>query len=891
MRESFVKGLRPLALRLAALLPGKQREREFNRDLEEEIAGHLQMHIDDNLRAGMTPRQARRDALLKLGGVESVKEACRERRTIPFLDHLLRDIRFAIRQLRKNPGFTATAILVLALGMCASVAIFAFVDAALIKPLPYRNPSRIMGVTERAALCPQCPLSYFDYLDWKKLNRVFSSLDVYHHTGFILTTSAGAQPSRGAQVSDGFFRTLGVTPILGRDFYAGEDSPSAPRTVLLSYSSWRERFGGRKDVLGQAVILAGAPYTIIGVLPKEFHFAPAEPAEFWTTERAAGGCEQRRGCHNLRGVARLRDGVSVETASADMALIARQLEKQYPDSNRGQGASVMPLSETIVGNMRPILLMLLGGTGLLLLISTVNVASLLLVRSDGRKRELAVRSALGASRARLVSQFVTEGLVLVVAGSFFGVLAAHWAMQFLVRLIPVDMLAKASYLDGLALNGRVLAFAGVLSLLAAILFAITPAVHFSLSAMRDSLTEGSRGSAGRTWRRVGSKLVVLELATAMVLLVGAGLLGQSFYRLLHVDLAFQPDHLAALVIAIPESTYKTSAQWVEVARRMMGRMASLPGVKSVGLSTQLPVNGNGNTTWIRIVGKPYNGQHNDVNERDVSPDYFHTLRARLLRGRFFTDADDSSKRRVLVINEALARKYFAGEDPVGRKIGDIVLSPESLYEIVGVVDDIREATLDTAITPAVYYPFNQAPDTYFSLVVRTGQSEQSMLPTLAAAIHQIDPGIVTVSATTMNDTIQDSPSAWLHRSTALLAGGFAVLALLLGVVGLYGVVAYSVSQRTREIGVRMALGAQRANVYRLILTEAGWLTGIGIVAGLLCSLATATLMRDLLFGVESWDVPTLAGVAAVLAVASLLASYIPARRAASVNPLEALRAE
>jgi predicted permease len=814
-----------------------------------------------------------------------------ERNAIPFLENLLADLRFSIRQLRKNPGFTSTAIFMLALGMCASVAIFAFVDAALFKPLPYRNPSRLVGVYESIPLCPQCNLSYLDYLDWKKLNTVFSSLEAYQHNGFIVNTPAGAQAARGARVSDGFFRTLGVTPVLGRDFYAGEDLPAAPRTVLLSYAAWQKRYGGRKDVLGQAVTLDGAPNIIIGVLPSEFHFAPAEPAEFWTALHASSECEQRRSCHNLFGVARLKDGISIQTALADTALIAQQLERQYPDSNRGQGASVIPLTEVIVGNIRPILLVLLSGAGLLLLIAGVNVASLLLVRADGRKREMAVRSALGASRARLIGQFVTEGLVLVAAGTVLGLLFARWAMQVLVRLIPMDMMASASYLHGLGLNVRVVAFAGAISLLAAVLFSMTPTLHFSLSELRQGLAEGSRGSAGSTWRRMGSKLVVLELATAMVLLVCAGLLGKSFYLLLHVSIGLQPDHLATLEVAAPQSSYGKDEQAIALGRQVVSGLASLPGVKSVGISSQLPVSGNGNTTWIRPLGHPYHGEHNEVNQRDVSSDYFKTLRVKLLRGRYFSDAEDASKPRVVVINRALARQYFPGEDPIGKKIGDTDLSPKSITEIVGIVDDIREGALNSDIWPAVYYPFNQSPDTYFSLVVRTSQTEQSLLPAMIASIRQIDPGIVTSPGITMRQMIEDSPAAYLHRSSAWLVGGFAVLALLLGAVGLYGVVAYSVSQRTREIGVRMALGAQRGTVYRLILKEAGWLTALGIVIGLGCSVAAATLIRGLLFGVRSWDVPTLAGVAAVLAVSALVASYIPARRAASVNPVEALRVE
>jgi macrolide transport system ATP-binding/permease protein len=432
----------------------------------------------------------------------------RDMQKVNLIDNLVQDTRFAIRQLRNNLGFTCTATIVLALGMCASVAIFAFVDAALIRPLPYRSPGRLVGVFESVQLFPQSNLSYPDYLDWKKLNRVFSSLDAYQSDGFLLTTSEGAQIARGARVSDGFFRTLGITPVLGRDFYMGEDLPGVQRTVLLSYPAWQKRYGGRRDIPGQRVTLDGVPNIIIGVLPPEFHFAPAEPAEFWTALHASGGCDMRRSCHGLYGVARLNDGVSVQTALAEMKSIALQLEKHYPDSNRGQGAAVAPLTEVLVGNIRPILLVLLIGAGLLLLIATVNVASLLLVRSESRKREFSIRSSLGASRARIVRQFVTEALMLVITGSLLGIATASWAMRILRSLIPADLIGRMPFLQDLGLNVRVLIFAGAISLLTAVLFSITPTLHLSLSAMLDGLAEGSRGSAGNTWRRLGSKLVV-----------------------------------------------------------------------------------------------------------------------------------------------------------------------------------------------------------------------------------------------------------------------------------------------------------------------------------------------------------------------------------------------
>jgi predicted permease len=574
-----------------------------------------------------------------------------------------------------------------------------------------------------------------------------------------------------------------------------------------------------------------------------------------------------------------------------MKAIARQLELQYPEDNRGQGAFVAPLSDVVVADVRPILLVLLGGAGLLLLIACVNVSSLLLVRSESRKREIAVRGALGASRMRLIWQFSTEGSLLVAAGGVLGVFGAQGAMQVLMRLISKDMLAYAPYLNGLRVNGHVLVFAGAICLGAAGLFSITPILRLPLTGIREGLVEGGRGYAGTLWRRFGANLVVVELAVAVVLLVGAGLLGKSFYRLLHVELGFQSEHLDTLNVQLSEVSYEKEAQQVAVARQLLSRITSLPGVESAGLSSVLPVSFNGNTMWLRFVGRPYHGEHNEVNQRDVSSAFFSTLRAKLLRGRYLTDDEDASKPRVAIINQTLAKQYFPGEDPIGKKIGDYQLSSKSICEIIGVVEDVKDGALDSEIWPAIYYPFNQSPDTYFSLVARTSQSEASLLPTLVAAVHEVDPGIGTEGEATMSARINNSPTAYFHRSSAWLVGGFAFLALLLGVVGLYGVIAYSVTQRTREIGVRMALGAQRSSVYQLIMTEAAWLAGGGIAAGLVCSVGVATLIRGLLFGVRSWDAATLASVSVVLAAFALMASYIPASRAAKVDPMVALRYE
>jgi predicted permease len=865
---------------------------EVENELDEELRYHVQRQIDEDIARGMSPPDAKDAALREFGGYQQKKEECRDMRGLNLIDNLARDIAFAIWQLRKNPIFSCTAIFMLALGICASVAIFVFVDAALLKPLPYKNPARLIGVYEAAENCPHCPLSYPDYLDWKKNNKTFASLDVYSHNGFTVTTPAGAMPARGARVSDGFFRTLGVRPMLGRDFYTGEDLPSVPRTVILAYATWQRRFAGKREILGQTVVLNGIPYTVIGVLPPEFHFEPAEPSEFWVSLHATSECDLRRSCHFLNGVGRLKDGVSFTSALADVKLIAKQLESEFPGSNKDQGATLQPLTEVIVGNVRPILLVLLGGAGLLLMIATINVSSLLLVRSESRRREISVRAALGAGRTRLMRQFMAEGLVLVTLGSVLGLAGAAELIRLLTALIPADLLAAVPFLNDLGLNAPACVFAGAIIILAALLFSIVPALRISLSGIAMSMAGGNRGSSGITWRSLGSKLVVLELATAVVLLVGAGLLGRSLALLLRVNIGMQPDHLATLSLHAPDTRYGRDAAAISLERELTGRLESLPGVQSVALTTDIPVTNWGDTTWFRVLGRPWHGEHNDTPERDVSTCYFRTLGATLLSGRYFTDSDSALKPRVAVINQALANLHFPGENPLGRQLSELGDPPKPM-EIVGVVADIKEGQLDTPSRPVLYRPFDQTQGggTDFFILVRTSQSEGALLPAMTQLIRRFDPDIVTTEVTTMNDRIASSQSAWIHRSSAWMVGGFAGMALLLSVIGLYGVIAYSVSQRTREIGIRMALGARQESVHRLVLKEAGVLTTLGIAIGIACSLAVAGLMRALLFGVQPWDVPTLAAVTIVLAMAALVAAYLPARRAASVNPVEALRTE
>jgi macrolide transport system ATP-binding/permease protein len=860
-----------------------------DREIDIELASHIEMRIEDNLAAGMTPEDGRRDALLRFGNRTATKERVVNMDVAPFLASVWSDVSYTCRQLVRNPGFASTAILVLALGICASVAIFAFVDAVLITPLPYKSPSRLVGLFESTPLGPRFHLSHLDYLDWQKLNHVFTSVEAFDQNTLALKTATGVQRTDGVTVGAGFFRLLGITPILGRDFRPGEDTAGAPRTVILTYSAWEKRFGKQPDVLGKTVTLNGATSVIVGVLPQWFQFAPAGPAEFWMPLQSSPKPEER-GEHGMIAFARLRDGVSLQIASADMSTIAQLLAKQYPDADEGRGATVVPLTELIVGSLRPTLLLLLSGAALLLLIACVNVSGLLLVHLQSRQRELAVRGALGASSARLTRQLTTEAVVLTSAGTSLGLGTAYGAIQLLRQLIPLDMLNTMPYLNGLGLKAHVLLFAAAVGLACALLLSLIAIARAPLSNLQSGLTAGGRGTAGTVWRHLGANMVVLELCTAMVLLAGAGLLCKSLYKVLHTEIGLQPDHLAVVRMWAPPSRYSKDEQIIALARHVMDEVRRLPGVQSVAVAHQIPLaNLAGGSSTFEIIGSPRRQENNEANSRQVSSSYFTTVQARLFAGRWFTETDDASRPHVAIVNRVFAQKYLAGEDPVGKSIRFDASQPP--IEIVGIVDNINEGPPDADVQPALYTPFNQGPDGGFFVIVRTAQTPGAILTALEEAIHGVDPNILTVRAETMEGRIHNLESTWLRRSAAWLSGGFAAMALLLGVVGLYGVIAYSVSQRTREIGVRIALGAQRGSVYRLILAEAGRLIAAGVGIGLLAAIGTATLMSKLLFRTQPWDGGTLAAVASILAIFAISASFIPARRAAAVEPTEALRAE
>jgi predicted permease len=879
-----------LRLRLRSVFLRSRVEQE----LHEELRYHLEREIEEGLAGGLPPDEARLTASRNLGALEQSKEECRDMRGVTFVEHRIQDLRFALRQLLKHPAFGATAVFVLALGLAANLAIFAFVDAALVKPLPYENPERLVTAfatrEQDARTQHRGNISYQDFRDWRERTKGFASIAAYDvRAGFTEFAPEGPQRVPGLSVSAGFLEMLGVEPVLGRTFREDEEGPAAPATVMLSFAAWQARFGGSPDVLDKTVMLRGyvqeaEPHRIIGVLPRNFHFAMAAHADFWTAIRGRQYCWGERGCRSLEAIGRLAAGVSRETAAANLTSTLQQVRSEYPARHPDpEIAKLVPLRDVVLGDVRPVLLALLSGAVLLLLIACMNVVSLLLARSDARTREIGVRNALGASSARLVLQFATEALVLAGIGAVIALMLAAGGMRFLQGLVSADMLSRMPYLQGIALDRRLLGFATCLSLIAAAAFTLTPFLRLRHSERFAKVREDGRGSSGTTWRRFGSSLVTAQLGIALVLLVSAGLLGKSLGKLLHVDVGLNASRLT--IVGVEPDQGDACQPPGALPRQVAERVAALPEVQAVAYADMAPLSqGLAPTTVIYKDGADENGRESHPVRR-VSAGYFAALQARLVRGRDFAEEEVAGVRRVAILNETAARRYLPGEDPIGKQV---VIGAPPAREIVGVIADIKDGPLETPPMAAAYVPFDQAA---FNLIVRTRHEEGALVPRLIGTIREVRPGLLVHGHTTMVERIDQLPLASLQRSSAWLARGFAVLAFLLSVVGLYGVVAYSVGQRTREIGVRMALGAQRQAVYRMVLQEAAWLVGWGTVAGLIGAVAAATLMRRLLFGVQAWDASTMATAAAVLIASALFASYIPARRAASVSPVEVLRTD
>jgi putative ABC transport system permease protein len=870
------------------------------REMEDELQLHLQSRTDDLERRGLSRAEAGRRARMEFGGYQRYKEECREALGTRLLGELITDLRYGLRVLRRNPGFAAIAISILALGVGATTAIFSVVNAVMLKPLPFPTADRLVRVesvivaTGRGGVA-----SYPDFLDWRARNHVFDGMAVFRTNDFTLMGPHDPLHLQGAVVSAQLFSQLGVTPAVGRSFLPAEDNPAATSgtdPVILSYGLWQREFGADAWVVGRTLQLGGQPFTVIGVMPQGFQFpVQAEPIELWTTMAvdAAGGVNTmttQRGAHYLDVVALLKPGVTLPQAEAEMATITSALNKEHPE-NKPRTARIVPELRRLVGDLRTPLLVLLGAVGCVLLIVCANVANLLLARASGRHKEMAIRAALGASRRRATCQLLTESIALGLVGGGLGLVLALWSLKFLVQLIP----AAVPRLDAIGLDTHLLTFAFLISLMAGILFGLAPALRASKMSFTESLKESGRGSGsgGKERSRLRDALVVSEVALAVVLLAGAGLLIQSFLHLTRVDPGFDPHHVLTFQLDSPAG--RQGSQLPAFFREIVERVSGLPGVTSASAVASLPLTGDNIGSSIEIEGQPTPiGSRPSADFNAVEPDYFRTVGVALVEGRDFTMHDDSNSTPVVIVNRTLARRFFPNQDPIGKHVRPGIgngYSPGEppMREIVGVIEDVKQSGLGTEAAPEVYAPLAQSPFGTMFVVARAANDPRSLVEAARRQVASVDKRVPIYHVMTLDQYFAQSVAG--PRFNTLLLSGFAGLAVLLACLGVYGVMSYIVLQRTHEIGVRMALGAETGRVLRWVLGRGFLLSSLGVTIGLVVSFGFAHLLSGLLYGVRATD-PMIFAIAplTLLGVASL-ASYIPARRAARVDPVIALRYE
>jgi len=868
----------------------RQRKEE---NLDAEIRNHLDEAIRDRIERGETPDEARVNALREFGNVGLVKEVTREMWGWAWLERLIQDLRFGLRMLLKNPVFTLAAVLSLAIGIGATSAIFSVVNGVVLRPLPYQQPEQLLRLWHSKPKIGMIdmPISGGNVQVWRERAQSFAGVAAFNTTQAIFTGEAEPEVVRGARVSANLLPLLGYEPLLGRGFLSSENQQPNHAVILLSHQLWQRRFGGDPNIIGRAVTLDHTNnYTVVGVMPLLASF-PGE-SEFWIPETTTAS-----GRHDIRSlsvIARLKPGVTWQTAESELQLIHQQLQQQWADDYKDWAVWSQPLHDSVVGKVRPTLLMLLGAVGFVLLIACANVANLLLVRAAARQREIAVRAALGAGRLRLIRQLLTESSLLALLGGAFGLWLAYGAVQVLIALNPPNVPRLAQ----INLDGRALAFTFLMTLLVGLLFGLAPALHASKPDIQQTLKEGFAQSSGRRWLPwVGlpsfglrEALVVAQTALALVLLVGAGLLIKSFVKLQQVELGFEPHNVIVLTLTPPFNQLPKRASAIPYYQRLLDELKTVPGVNTVALGTAAPTEGAYMNSSIVVAGRPApverDAQQTFVNV--VSPDYFRALGSPLKQGRLFTDADNESAPSVAVINETLARAYFPGESPIGQRIA-LRGAPNEWREIVGIVADINQFGLEKEHKPTFYAPFRQEDAVALNLVVRTAADPAALLPALRARILAADKFTAITRVRTLEELV--SASIAQPRFYALLLALFAGIALTLAVIGIYGVMAYSVSRRTHEIGIRMALGAEASRIVRMIVGQGILLIGVGVSLGLLAARGLTGVLRDLLFGVQPTDPVTFALIASGLTLAALPACWIPARRAARVDPLTALRHE
>ena len=880
-----------LPLRLRSLF----RFRQVEQELDEELRYHLDRQTEENIARGMTTEEARLAALRAMGGVEQRKEQCRDMRRVNWIEDLTQDIRYGLRMLMKNPGFTVVAVLTLALGIGANTAIFSVVNAILLRALPYEHAERVVFVSSTELLrgINQMTVSLPNFRDWREQNHVFDEMAAFLNGNLTLTSNGEPEQLAGTRASPSLFPLLGIKPLLGRGFLPEEEQPGKHRVVILSYGLWQRRFSADPHLVGQTLTINGNPFTVVGIMPAQCQF-PHAKVELWVPLALAPGSGDRRS-HFLTVLARLKPGATLEQARTEMETIARRLEQAYKE-NQGVGVKVQPLREELLGSIKPALLILFGAVGFVLLIACANVANLLLARAATRRRERAIRLALGASRFRLIRQLLTESVLLALAGGALGLCLGRWGTNFLLTL-AADTIPHAQEID---LNVRILGFTCLLSLLTGVIFGLAPAWQASKTDLNQSLKEGGRTDGNFNRQRALKLLVISEVAMSLILLIGAGLLINSFLRLRAVNPGFNPEHLLTLQISLPGGKYRDQTQRTAFFQQVIERIETLPGVQSVGATNDLPLGGTVfNRFFMSAEVEGHPSSATSLKEQppsavfEISPNYFRALGTPLQRGRFFTLQDSQQKTLTAIINETVAQRYFPGEDPVGKRIR--VGAPEQWnpwMTIVGVVGDTRLEKLSKVPFPEVYTPYSQGvlgtlPT--MVLAVRSVTDPLSLAVPIREQVWAVDKNQPVGGIKTMEQLLSEGLAQ--PRFNTTLLGLFAAVALLLAMVGIYGVISYSVSQRTQELGIRLALGAPPSDVLKLVIGQGMKLALTGILIGLGGALALTRLMKNLLFSVGPTDPLTFAVVVVLLATVALFACWIPARRATKADPMIALRFE
>ena len=878
-----------IPLRIRSLL----RRDRVEQELAEELRDHLERKTEENVAQGMTPEEARRKALREFGGVELSKEKCRDARRVNLLEDLITDIRYGFRTLRLSPAFTAVAILTLALGVGANTAIFSLVNGVLLRPLPYRNPDRLTMVWEKSRDGSPENVGYATYLDWKNQNQSFEQLAIYSSWQPVLQVGE-PEPLSGLRVTSNYFRTLGVHPEIGRDFLPEEDAPNSNKVVMLSHSLWQRKFNSDPNIAGKSIDMNATQYIVAGVLPASYQSLMTQDprggeVEIW---RVLGYDVSQpwacRDCHHLRAIGLLRDGVPIAQANAEMDTIMAALTKTYPKEYDDTGVILTPVREQLLGPASTPLYILLGAVSFVLLVACANLANLLLARATNRDREVAVRVALGATRGRIIRQLLAETCVLGLLGAAVGLIPAYWTPKALAVMGGGDL----PRLDQVRLDWRVLFFTVAIALFTAVLAALAPAFRLSKTGVHDSLKEGARGTGSVASRRLRGMLIVFEVALSLTLLVSAGLLLRSMSRLLVVSPGFDPNRVLTMQTSVLGQRFTDNAVVRQYFAEAVERLRAVPGVESAAAASQIPLAGNMDRYGFHAEGKMHANPEEDPSAERycITPGFLETMRIPLLRGRDISAADSATAPLVLLIGETTARHMWPGEDPLGKhvKLGGL---DKPWWTVVGVVADVHHVGLDLPPDMQMYVPHQQwpFPDGLMNFVIRTAGAPAAVSSAAQQAIHSIDPTQPISRIAPLESYVGLSVQG--RRFALILIGAFAGIALALSLVGIYGVTAYSVAQRTREIGIRVALGARRSQLLGLLLGQGMLLVACGVVAGVLTSMALTRFLASLLFEVQPTDPLTFGGVVLLLLAAAAAACLIPARRAMRVDPMVALRYE